>query len=685
MSASPAARAAHRDADPAGSDTASLLARLALGFALCAAAGACVGCGADSQVAVSDAGPTAPSWDLPCGEGAACAGGLVCAATPVLSSGLCTLPCADGTPCPEGGACIDVPQLGARLCMERCAATGDCRSDLRCWRGVCQPPCAEDAHCGEGGRCEGGMCAGAECARDADCGPRRACAAGRCVDAPPGGDGAPCASAMDCEAPLRCVARGAERRCARACRSTRDCGDPTSVLCAPLPADVDGDGRDEALVGACTAYDFDGAPTAAACARDAECGAGACLGGECAEVCADASDCLAGHACVPASRAGLTGTVDVCGHTPVTAVTVTDVALGRETVTVGSRRRVDLAVPPDAVSVTLLGRQSGGADLLPITFVTVTDPTGAAIFDLAELEAWRDPPLRWLPLDTQQIMTMLVPNTTPDRLPFRGGRLAASVSLFARAPGDTATTAIDLVARVKRAPGGAISSGTLDLNVFCLATGLTAASAPGDARLQGALTRLRPILSAAGIALGTVRYFDPPPAAVSAYRVIDSTEGPSSELAQMFATSAGRTEQAINLFLIDRIAGASGDAYVTLGVSGGLPGPPGVHGTIKSGVAVSFSEAVVGSGTTGQARVAQIAAHEIGHYLGLFHVRESLAPCRTGTGPTASAPCAPFGGGDVLADTAPSDTRNLMYWSSMGGTTLTAGQRHVLVRSALVR
>jgi hypothetical protein len=457
------------------------------------------------------------------------------------------------------------------------------------------------------------------------------------------------------------------------------------VLCAPLPADLDGDGRDEAWVGACTPYDFDAAATASACARDDECGAGACIGGECAEACADANDCLPGHDCVPASRPGLRGSVPICGYTPVTAVTITDVSLGRAAVTVGSRRRVDLAVPPDAVSVTLLGLKVDGAEPLPMTFVTVTDPVGTLLFDVAELEAWRDPPVRWLPIDTERVLTMLVPNTTPDRVVLRSGRHAATVSLLAPRPGDTGAAALDLVARVKRAPGGTVTAGTLDLNVFCVATGLTSATAPGDTRLQGALARLRPILAAAGITLGTVQYHDLPPAAVSAFRVIDSVEGPSSELSLMFATSRDRTERALNVFLIDRIAGSSSEAYVTLGVAGGIPGPPGVHGTPRSGIAVSYGESVVGTGTAGETRVAQIMAHEIGHYLGLFHVRESLPPCRAGTGPTESAPCAPFGGGDVLADTSPSDTRNLMYWSAMGGTTLTAGQRYVLVRSALVR
>jgi hypothetical protein len=47
--------------------------------------------------------------------------------------------------------------------------------------------------------------------------------------------------------------------------------------------------------------------------------------------------------------------------------------------------------------------------------------------------------------------------------------------------------------------------------------------------------------------------------------------------------------------------------------------------------------------------------------------------------------CAPFGGGDVLADTTLGDRTNLMYWAATGGTALSVGQGYVMLRSAVVR
>ena len=322
-------------------------------------------------------------------------------------------------------------------------------------------------------------------------------------------------------------------------------------------------------------------------------------------------------------------------------------------------------------------RTVSGALFNAITFVDVTSPTRESLFSLRDIGSWVDTPIRWLPSQTEEVATMLIPNTTADRVVFRGGRHVASAILYPRFDGDTASEEVRIAARIKRAPGGVISAGTLDLNIFCAATGITAASAPTSTRLAQALDSFEAIYATRGITLGTIRYYD---VAGAGFRTIDTTDEPTSELAQLFALSAGRTEQAINLFLVDDINGMR-DGFVTLGIAGGIPGPPGTHGTIHSGVVVTFPASGVGTPSV----LGQIMAHEIGHYLGLFHNSESIRACAAGTGPTATLRCAPFGGGDVLADTAPSDTRNLMYWAAMGGTTFSPGQGYVLLRSAIVR
>ena len=600
-------------------------------------------CGGDSHLATP-----APNYADPCAASADCVGGLSCAELPMVTGGLCTARC-DAAPCPDGGRCEDV--FGARLCLARCAADADCgREDLQCFRGVCRPRCGADADCGPDARCEAGECNGGACTLPSDCG-----------------------------AALLCVSDEAGASCAAACADSAACGDLRARRCAPVALDTDGDATPDTVGAACVALAPAEGATGSACASDGECAARACVDGECAEVCDDASDCLLGQECVGGrARGGLGGTFSGCGHAPVTSPTLVDLPLGAPRVRAGGvSADLTFAVPDDAVSVTFVAHQTSGAEALPVTFVDIVSPTGESLFSLTDITSWVDPPNRWLPSETEGIAAILVPNTTSERVAFRGGRHSVSVGLFPRFAGDTASASFEVVARIKRAPGARVSGGALDLNVFCATTGVTAASAPSNARLSRALDEFAAVYASRGVTLGAVRYFD---VGGASFRVIDTVDGPTSELSQLFALSAGRTEQAIDLFLVDALVGTR-DGFTLLGVAGGIPGPPATHGTGHSGVVVAFPAAVAGTA----ASLGDTIAHELGHYLGLFHNAESVRACAAGTGPTATTSCAPFGGGDVLADTAPSDTSNLMYWAALGGTALSPGQGYVMLRSALVR
>jgi len=238
-------------------------------------------------------------------------------------------------------------------------------------------------------------------------------------------------------------------------------------------------------------------------------------------------------------------------------------------------------------------------------------------------------------------------------------------------PQDCAATPVDgdvaVSVYAKVAPGEAApTSGVLDLNLhFTGAKGWTAATAPTDEEFQEILERVRTIYGqkSVGIRLGEITYRDIDPS----FHIIETVQGPDSDLMQLFAQSEGATANALNLFFVDEISsGQFGGAGVILGVAGGIPGPPLVPGTWRSGVAISVKE-VEGA----PAGVDTTVAHEAGHFLGLFHTSEQ-----------------DFGFGaqihDPLPDTPQNDESYLMFYTGAGDT-LSEWQGRVMRSNPFVR
>jgi hypothetical protein len=231
------------------------------------------------------------------------------------------------------------------------------------------------------------------------------------------------------------------------------------------------------------------------------------------------------------------------------------------------------------------------------------------------------------------------------------------------------------------------------------------------------ISTFRSVLAGAGLTLGTVTWHDLPPEAQTRFAAEVDANSPSTcgDVGQLLSYAGpGNT---LNLFLVPKIRLSSTGVGVVVGLDGTIPGPSSFGGTVQSGALVSAEDLAGGtSGCGGGVSLSQcgpdlvgfVAAHEAGHFLGLYHTTESEgtafdplsdtptcscractsapAQCADGSAPSSPAP-------QVLSSdcdgrlTGCGGAENLMFWLLRDGFStgaLSAQQAQVMRANPLV-
>jgi hypothetical protein len=382
-------------------------------------------------------------------------------------------------------------------------------------------------------------------------------------------------------------------------------------------------------------------------------------------------------------NAGLT--IPVCAPPPAVAADGTEQILFHATVPVGQTATV--TVPAGIAGLTIVEQAASAVpvtiDFKPAqctqAFRTdnvavplrVTDPNGAVVYDDNVFPNDPEAAAAFFASDSPFTGTLTIPNTSAALDAVRASRQLApgnwsvQVSDFAyectlqQASGATCTGGsasgsydVTVLGRPAAAGGGVPAAGALQIAVHfaTTATGVTGSPLPEDpallaqdpdvARLGATLAGL---FGAAGVTAQVSFHVLPVAVRNQFANGINVDEaGPCSQLSQLFQSGPQSVPppppSAVNVFLVSTLHGGTDpNGNVVVGIDGSIPGPGGIPGTVASGAAVGSGDlravpvgnagACAAAGpdfvNCGDDRTAYILAHEIGHYLGLYHTTES--------------------------------------------------------------
>ena len=482
------------------------------------------------------------------------------------------------------------------------------------------------------------------CTTDTDCTLPAVCGVDqRCVTPDPAADGKPCAHPDHCESGV-CFDAGNGGLCITPCGEPADC--PVAApRCLPLVGDTLPTGGKPAAKLLCQAPGTGVLHLGEACTVDADCASGICESGRCTRVCA--KTCPGTMGCEPATLAGSLA-ASVCHPSLLQTL-----ELGA--VTVPATGLVTPLTFTIAAGVHSFMALADDKDNLIVALTRLEGPDGTVLVNRADGVALGEIDPR--AFEYTGTATTQVPGTDQAQGAVKPGAYKLWVQTLSTDGNLTPVAGtVDRVAvLIRNAPQ---LGGLLDLDLhFSPGTGLTAAAAPTDPFVQGALMQLATLYNGlAGVGLGQVRFFDLP---AEADAVQDWAEVIKLRVDH---AQAGAHKLSANVFVVHDIV------LPYVGLAGGIPGVPGLTARPISGVLVEKQSTAI--------KMGKLLGHELGHFLGLYHTTESeKAPFKNDTlGDTPECPS-----GTAIGDCP--DHANLMfpyYLSTSDPLTLSRGQARVL-------
>ncbi len=274
-------------------------------------------------------------------------------------------------------------------------------------------------------------------------------------------------------------------------------------------------------------------------------------------------------------------------------------------------------------------------------------------------------------------LSLFLPNTP--RLPFSSGDWSIKIG----SDGSTEPS-VTMLRRTKR-PEDYIHT-QISLNLwFTDLPNLNATNAGSNKTLEKSLDVFKELLETAGIRVNNIFYHDVPSDVAQRYADISDM----TEFHDMFPLTEEVDNPWPNLFLIRSFSGA--DLAGVIGMAAHIPGPATLQGTRYSGVAISMEYFEMFPRITGLTM-----AHELAHWMGLFHTSEAFSGFYDALDDTAECDPSKDTNQDGLIDIiecANYGGNNIMFWMvpltdafaiGENGVSFSADQSWVLERNPLV-